>query len=66
MMNLPLKMIDCSPPWAKLPECVNGNDSLMILGQKNTGKSTLAEYLLNIKGEDYALLDCDIGRNCRL
>lgn len=35
----------------------------MIFGLKNTGKSTLADYLLNTQGENCALLDCDIGRN---
>jgi polynucleotide 5'-kinase involved in rRNA processing len=38
----------------------------MLVGVKNTGKSTLAEYLLNSQGDDCVLLDCDIGRNCCL
>jgi polynucleotide 5'-kinase involved in rRNA processing len=35
----------------------------MIIGVKNIGKSTLAEYLLQSQPNDCVLLDCDIGRN---
>ena len=35
----------------------------MIIGLKNTGKSTLANYLLNSGSVECAVLDCDIGRN---
>lgn len=35
----------------------------MILGKKNTGKSTLAEYLKNINPTQVCILDCDIGRS---
>lgn len=45
--------------------CVDNNDSLMIIGGKNTGKSMLGEYILNVKG-DCAFLDCDLGRNASL
>jgi polynucleotide 5'-kinase involved in rRNA processing len=35
----------------------------MILGKKNTGKSTLAEYLKNTHPSSVCILDCDIGRS---
>ncbi len=35
----------------------------MVIGSKNTGKSSLCEYLLNTRGNNVVLLDCDIGRN---
>lgn len=36
---------------------------MMIIGLKNTGKSMLGEYLINIRQSECVLLDCDIGRN---
>lgn len=38
----------------------------MVVGVKNTGKSTLAEFLLNTRPNDCVLLDCDVGRNSSL
>jgi polynucleotide 5'-kinase involved in rRNA processing len=42
---------------------LGSNGSLMILGKKNTGKSTLSEYLKNIDPTKVCILDCDIGRS---
>lgn len=38
----------------------------MIVGMKNSGKSSLSEYLLNKNEKTTILLDCDIGRNSAL
>ena len=35
----------------------------MVIGSKNTGKSTLCEHLLKSKPDYYVILDCDIGKN---
>ena len=35
----------------------------MIIGQKNTGKSTLCSHLISNNIENYVLLDCDLGKN---
>ena len=35
----------------------------MVIGQKNTGKSTFCSYLVSKNSENYVILDCDIGKN---
>jgi polynucleotide 5'-kinase involved in rRNA processing len=45
--NSSIQLEETTEPWANLPKCIEGNDSLLFIGVKNTGKSTLAEYLLN-------------------
>jgi polynucleotide 5'-kinase involved in rRNA processing len=59
-----LILTETSAPFQNLDEkMLNSNNSLLILGKKNSGKSTLSEYLKNIKPESFCILDCDIGRS---
>lgn len=61
--NCHLHIEPTSQPWENMPECVDSNESLFLVGIKNSGKSTLADYLLNTMNNECAVLDCDIGRN---
>lgn len=52
--------------WKNLPATINKVNSLMVIGQKNTGKSTLCSHLISNNVENYVLLDCDLGKNACL
>ena len=49
--------------WKNLPAGISKASSLMVIGQKNTGKSTLCSHLISNNPENYVLLDCDLGKN---
>ena len=44
-----LKIVECSEPWQNLDftPLVSTNETTLLVGLKNTGKSTLCEYILN-------------------
>ena len=57
-------MSETKAPFENIDKKIlSSNGSLMILGKKNTGKSTLAEYLKNTNPKQVCILDCDIGRS---
>jgi polynucleotide 5'-kinase involved in rRNA processing len=47
LANRSLVIQECEEPWQNLPKCTEGNDSVLIVGMKNSGKSSLSEYLLH-------------------
>ena len=53
--------------WPDLPSFLKeSRDSVLVIGNKNTGKSSLCDYLLTRRGENCLIMDCDLGRNAEL